>query len=158
MWHFLLSVQLELACFQGNTSHHIQFQSQVCFFILYPEIHRILAQTRLHNSSHSVPIPSILLDFISWNTRNFGSNQAPQFKDFIIELNDNKFLRKLGTCKMRLKGKDDAQLTIPQPIMGAEDPSAIRTRSLPDQGVYDEKCLDEPIIWFVALIDHPWSG
>jgi hypothetical protein len=67
-----------------------------------------------------------------------------------MELTDNKFSGKLGRCKMGLKGKDDAQLTIPQPIMGADDPSAIRTRSLPDRGVYDEKYLGEPVIWFVA--------
>jgi hypothetical protein len=30
--------------------------------------------------------------------------------------------------------------------MGAEDPSAIRTLSLPEQGVYDEKFLDEPVM------------
>ena len=67
-----------------------------------------------------------------------------------MELTDNKFSGKLGTCKTKFKGKDGSQLTVPQPIMGAEDPSAIRTRSFPDRGVYDEKYLGEPVIWFVA--------
>jgi hypothetical protein len=38
----------------------------------------------------------------------------------------------------------------PHPIIGDEDPSAMRTLSFPERGAYDEKDLDEPVMWFVA--------
>jgi hypothetical protein len=39
---------------------------------------------------------------------------------------------------------------VPHPIIGDEDPSAMRTLSFPERGIYEEKNLGEPVIWLVA--------
>jgi hypothetical protein len=77
----------------------------------------------------------MLPDFRSRNTQNVGSNQAPQFNVFVIELTDNRFIGKLGTCKTGFNDIDGVQLIVPDPIIGAEDPSAIRTLSFPEHGL-----------------------
>jgi hypothetical protein len=73
-----------------------------------------------------------------------------QLSDFVIELTDRRSTGKLGTCKTWFKDRDGVQFIVPQPIIAAVDPSAMRTLSLPERGVYDEKRLEEPVMWFVA--------
>jgi hypothetical protein len=63
-----------------------------------------------------------------------------------MELTDNKLTGKFGTCKTGLKDRDEVHLTVPQPMIGAEDPSAILTLSFPDRGAYDKDLLGEHVM------------
>jgi hypothetical protein len=52
-----------------------------------------------------------------------------------MELTDNRLTGKLGTCKTGDKDNVLVHRTDPRPIIGAMDPSATRTLSLPEQEV-----------------------
>jgi hypothetical protein len=40
----------------------------------------------------------------------------------------------------------------PRPTIGARDPSATRTLSLPEQGVYEVNKSEAPVMWLVAPV------
>jgi hypothetical protein len=57
-----------------------------------------------------------------------------------------------GTCKTGDNDNEFVQRMDPRPTIGAMEPSATRTLSLSEQGVYERNRFEAPVIWFVAPV------